>query len=228
MVPRRLPVAFGMDPDCRRTCLPLRTLRRATPGAFRPPAAMGQAGPAARERLGAGHAVRAGGASLTVLSICGFPQITLRPGRMFAVPTRSRCPEAAVVAIKILPLGLGTSCDRQHNCREVPSPSPSTHSGCPPLPSWAPIRCVRRQLRSLRSPRASLRPVADPSGSPPEGSLPPWRIAQSTTDLAASCWAWRMRRPQSWASCPSWVRTVASAIALYPYAVPAPRGLLPA
>src|SRR5712691_6712423 len=35
-----------MGPDGGRTSLPLRTPRRATPGAFRPPAAMGQAGPA--------------------------------------------------------------------------------------------------------------------------------------------------------------------------------------
>src|ERR1700757_1116472 len=35
-----------MGPDSGRTTLPLRTPRRATPGAFRPPAAMGQAGPA--------------------------------------------------------------------------------------------------------------------------------------------------------------------------------------
>src|SRR5438552_4614589 len=35
-----------MGPDDGRTSLPLRTRRRATPGAGRPPAAMGQAGPA--------------------------------------------------------------------------------------------------------------------------------------------------------------------------------------
>src|SRR5260370_33244791 len=35
-----------MGPDGGMTMLPPRTLRRATPGALRPPAAMGQAGPA--------------------------------------------------------------------------------------------------------------------------------------------------------------------------------------
>src|SRR5690349_14074404 len=101
--------------------LPLRTLRRATPGALRPPAAMGQAGPALIVAMTT-PVTPCGDVPTRRCSIRGNPQITPPPeAAMLAAPTRSRWPlNPQDAQRKTLPLGLGTLLRHPRQVEEVP------------------------------------------------------------------------------------------------------------
>jgi len=111
---------------------------------------------------------------------------------MFAAPTRSRCPLYPQCGQpNALPFGLGTLRRHSGHVDEVPRSSTST-TRMPArfaLSFKAPMRCVRRQLRSRRFWRLPASLLQMPSGSPTRRVPTLWPIAQATTALAASWWA---------------------------------------
>ena len=116
---------------------------------------------------------------------------------MLAAPTRSRWPlKPQDAQQKTLPLGLGTLRRQPRQVEEVPRSSTSTTSmpAICALSFRAPIRWVRPQWRSRRFWRLPASRLQIPSGSPTQRVPTLWSTAQTTTALAASWWAWRMRR----------------------------------
>ena len=116
---------------------------------------------------------------------------------MLAAATKSRwppCPQCGQRNTR--PAGLGTRREQDGHVEDVPRSSVTLTviPAASALSRSTDIRCLIRQSRSrlpCTRPAASRR---TPRGSPAISVPARCFTAQSTTDLAASCWAWRTRR----------------------------------